>query len=211
MARNFSIWQQIYRLAHHKLVVPIKRSTHPPEHTARAVMVGLFWAMTPLIGVQMYLVFMTWLVARRSPKLEFGLFIGMAWTWVTNVFTMWPIYYVFYITGRVLSGTHDEIPGYENFIQHWRGAFSSGEGFFETLLVQVKVIVEEKGLPLAIGSIPYAILSAWLGYYFSLKYVIRRRAAKNRAARRRIAKRRASKAGADKNRAARPTTPPNIP
>lgn len=149
-------------------------------------MVGLFWAMTPLVGVQMYLVFMTWLIARRSPKLEFGLIIGMAWTWVTNVFTMWPIYYAFYITGRVLLGEHDEIPGYENFIQHWQGALSSGEGFFETLLVQIKVIAHEKGLPLIIGSIPYAFLSAWLGYRYSLKYVIRRRAAnKSRAAKKR--------------------------
>ncbi len=205
MARNFSFWQRVQRLAHHKLVIPIKRSPHPPEHTARAVMVGLFWAMTPLIGVQMYLVFMTWLIARRSPKFEFGLIIGMAWTWVTNVFTMWPIYYVFYITGRVLLGEPDHIPGYENFIQHWQGALSNGDGFFETLVVQVKVIAEEKGLPLMIGSVPYALVSAWLGYRYSLKYVIRRRAAKSRAAKNRAAKKLAAK-----NRPVSPTTPSNL-
>lgn len=184
MARNLSFWQRLARLAHHRLVVPIKRSPHPPEHTARAVMVGLFWAMTPLIGIQMYLVFLTWLVARRSQKLEFGLIISLAWTWVTNVFTMWPIYYVFYVTGRLLLGSPDEMPGYESFIQHWQGAISNGDGFFETLLVHVKLIAHEKGLPLAVGCLPYAVLSAWLGYRWSLQYVIRRRAAKIRARRR---------------------------
>jgi uncharacterized protein (DUF2062 family) len=184
LVRNFSVWQRLQRLARHRLVVPIQRSPHPPEHTARAVMVGLFWAMTPLIGVQMYLVFFTWLIARRSPKMEFGLIISLAWTWVTNVFTMWPIYYAFYITGRVLLGQPDEMPGYDSFIQHWQGALSNGDGFFETLLAQVKLIAHDKGLPLAIGCLPYAFLSAWLGYVFSLKYVIRRRAAKARASRR---------------------------
>jgi len=204
VARDFSFLQRMYRLVQHKLVIPIKRSPHPPEHAARAVAVGLFWAMTPLIGIQMYLVFLTWLVARRRPNWEFGLIIGMAWTWVSNVFTMWPLYYAFYITGRVLLGEQNEIPGYENFIHHWQGALSNGEGFFETLVVQVKVIAQEKGLPLIIGSIPYAILSAWLGYRYSLKYVVRRRAAKRRAIKRRATKNRAAK-----NSAASPTTQSN--
>ncbi len=152
-------------------------------------MVGLFWAMTPLVGVQMYLVFFTWLIVRRSPRLEFALIIGLAWTWVTNVFTMWPIYYAFFITGRILLGQPDEMPGYESFVQNWQGALSDGEGFFETLLAQVKLIAEEKGLPLAVGSLPYAFISAWLGYRWSLKYVIRRR---KYVIKRRLAKRRES-------------------
>lgn len=193
MARDFSFLQRMYRLAQHKLVVPIKRSPHPPEHTARAVAIGLFWAMTPLIGIQMYLVFLTWLVARRRPNWEFGVIIAMAWTWVTNVFTMWPIYYAFYITGRVMLGEQNQIPGYENFIHHWQGALSNGDGFFETLVVQVKVVAQERGLPLIIGSIPYAVVAAWLGYRYSLKYVIRRRAAKRRAIKNRAAKNLAAK------------------
>ena len=116
MSRDFSLWERLSRLARHRLVVPIKRSPHPPEHTARAVMFGVFWAMTPLVGVQMYLVFFTWLACRRSEKLNFSLIIGLAWTWISNVFTMWPLYYVFYVTGKFLLGRLDTASGYEGFV-----------------------------------------------------------------------------------------------
>jgi hypothetical protein len=87
-----SLWQRMVRLTTYRLLIPIKRARHAPEYGARGVMVGMAWAMTPLVGIQMYLVFMTWLIARRLFRWNFSLIIGLAWTWTTNVITLFPIY-----------------------------------------------------------------------------------------------------------------------
>ena len=53
------------RWLRYRFVVPVKRSRHPPQYTARGVAVGLFWAMTPTVGIQMMFVLANWLVVRR--------------------------------------------------------------------------------------------------------------------------------------------------
>ena len=90
------------RLSRLKLLIPLRRSPHAPEYSARGVAVGMFWALTPLVGIQMYLCLMTWLFAKPFKEMQFSLVISFAWTWVTNVFTMFPIYYVFYVTGQII-------------------------------------------------------------------------------------------------------------
>ncbi len=163
MRRQFSFIQRLSRLVHFKLIVPLKRSPHPPEYAARAVMVGLFWAFTPLIGIQMYLVLMTWLVARRFQRLDFNLLIGAAWTWATNIFTMWPTYYLFYLTGKLLTGELQGARGYGHFVDKWRAVLAEHDGVIETLY----------------ASVPWAIGAAWFGYWFTLRYVHRRRRARS--------------------------------
>jgi uncharacterized protein (DUF2062 family) len=196
--RQFSLMQRVSRLLHFKLIVPLKRSPHPPEYTARAVMVGLFWAFTPLVGVQMYLVLMTWLVARRSNRFDFNLLIAAAWTWVTNIFTMWPTYYVFYLTGKALTGQIHAARGYQHFIDKWQSLLAEHEGFVQTLYASIAMIAHDQGLPMLIGSVPWAIAAAWVGYRCTLGYVHRRR--RRRSARRHALwlKRAAAKAAAKK-------------
>ena len=163
-------------------MVPLKRSRHSPEHSARAVAVGLFWAFTPLVGVQMYLVFLTWLIARRSPRLEFGLIIGLAWTWVTNVFTMWPVYYAFFVTGQFLLWRREGTNGYEGFVSRWESVVASNDGFLETIYASTKLIAHDQGLAMMVGCVPYAFASAWLGYYCTLQFMRRRRRGRRRTA-----------------------------
>ncbi|MDS4071718.1 MAG: DUF2062 domain-containing protein, partial [Defluviicoccus sp.] len=103
MRKNIGAWRRLGRLIHLRLIVPLKRSRHSPEFTARGTAIGLFWAFTPLVGIQMHLVFLTWLCMRPT-RWRFNLLVGVAWTWVTNVLTMWPCYYVFYVTGRLMLG-----------------------------------------------------------------------------------------------------------
>lgn len=198
MRRQFSFIQRLSRLVHFKLIVPLKRSPHPPEYTARAVMVGLFWAFTPLIGIQMYLVLMTWLVARRFQRLDFSLLIGAAWTWVTNIFTMWPTYYLFYLTGKLLTGELQGARGYGHFVDKWRVLLAEHEGVIETLYASIAFIAHDQGVPMLIGCVPWAIGTAWAGYWCTLRYVHRRRRA--RSARRHAVwlKRAAAKAGEKK-------------
>ena len=89
---NTSLIRRFGRLLYLKLIVPLKRSKHPVSYTARGVLVGMMWAMTPLVGIQMTTVWFTWITAKFLFKWDFSLPVALAWTWVTNVFTMFPIY-----------------------------------------------------------------------------------------------------------------------
>ncbi len=169
--------QRLKRLTHLKLVVPMLRSQHPPEHTARAVMFGLFWAFTPLIGIQMYLVGLTWALCRWHHRFSFSLLIALAWTWVTNVFTMLPIYYVFYIVGQTMLGNLGGAAGYDKFVAAWQAALDA-EGVVGPLIAYAEVVATEQAVPLVLGSIPFSLGGAWLGYRWSLRYVIQRRKAR---------------------------------
>lgn len=162
---------KLNRLVHFKLVIPLMRSPHPPEYTARGVMVGLFWAMTPLFGIQMILVFLSWLVARRKPGWDFNLLVGVAWTWSTNVFTLIPTYYLYYVTGKFLLGQHEAITAYDRFARAWEAALEA-EGYILPLLTYAKAIAAGHGVPIVVGSIPYCIVFTWLGYRWSLKFIV---------------------------------------
>ena len=57
--RHHGIWTGLPRLIRYRLIVPLKRSRHAPEHLARGSLIGLIWAFTPSIGVRMSLVVLT--------------------------------------------------------------------------------------------------------------------------------------------------------
>lgn len=168
-------WEGLVRLTRLKLIVPLKRSHHTAEYTARGVAIGLFWAFTPLVGIQMYLCLMTWLAFKPMKSWDFNLVVACAWTWTTNVFTMFPVYYVFYITGQLMRGNWDDISGYGTFLSSWDAAFTDNAGFWQATGELVALLAKELGIAMAIGCIPYAIGTAWIGYVLSLRYVERRR------------------------------------
>lgn len=162
------------RLTQYKLIVPIKRSKHPPEYTARGVAMGIGWAMTPLVGIQMYLVLMCWLVCRKLFKWDFSLLVGCAWTWVNNVLTMLPLYYAFYVTGQLMLGNWGELSGYESFVRLFSQTFDERLGLWETMQQYIVAVLKDWGLAMAVGSLPWAIGSAWLSYRWSLAFARRR-------------------------------------
>ncbi|WP_170294748.1 DUF2062 domain-containing protein [Roseospira navarrensis] len=172
----------------YKLVIPLMRSRHAPEHTARGVMIGLMWAMTPLVGIQMMMVAVTWFLTNRLFSWNFSLVLSLAWTWVTNAFTILPFYYGYYVTGQVLLGHWDDITGFETFVGLWEGTFGADMGFWAALWAYLVDIVAGWGLPLVVGSVPWVLLTGFFGYRISLR-VSRRHHAK-RAARREATERR---------------------
>jgi uncharacterized protein (DUF2062 family) len=190
--RSFGWWRQGTRLARYRLVIPVLRSRHAPEHTARGVMVGLMWAMTPLVGIQMMLVLATWFVASRLFSWNFSLMLGLAWTWVTNAVTILPFYYAYYVTGQVMLGHWDDLTGFETFAALWTGTFTADIGFWDALTAYAVEVVAGWGLPLVVGSLPWVVVSGAGGYWVSL-----------RISRRRQAVRAARKAEAERRRAAR--------
>lgn len=180
-------WERLRRNFRYRLVIPLQRSVHPPEHSARGVAVGLAWGLTPTVGVQMLFVFATWVITRRLLKWDFSLILAMAWTWTTNVITLVPCYYLFYLTGQIMLGRFDDLSGYGEFARLLDSHVVNDPslGVLETIWAQTVMIFEGWGLPMVIGCLPWAIVGTWAGYVWSLRFIIRHRAnkAKRRAAR----------------------------
>lgn len=171
--RKRGVFKTIVSLVRVKLIAPMIRSKNPPEVTARGAMIGMAWAMTPLVGVQMYLVFMTWLFTKRFFKWDFSLPVGLAWTWITNVFTMPPFYYTFYVTGKIMMGEFAERTTYAKFYNLIKTVLAEN-GMIEALKAMGAVLIKDWGFAMMIGSVPWIIIGSWGAYKWTLWYIRRR-------------------------------------
>lgn len=181
-----TLFGRTMRLLHLKLVVPLKRSEQPAEYTARGVMVGMMWAMTPLVGIQMTTVFITWVVLTKIFKWNFSLPVALAYTWVTNVFTMWPVYYVFYVTGKLMMGDMD-INAFSSFVEIGRQAFDIDISFwqvFKAIMLFLGLLMKDWGLAMGLGCLPWALFSGWISYRLAIKWLNRNKNKKAKAAER---------------------------
>jgi uncharacterized protein (DUF2062 family) len=181
---TFSRWQRFKRACRFRLVVPLKRSVHSPQHVARGVGVGIAWALTPTVGIQMVFCFATWVVTRRLFNWDFSLIISLAWTWLTNVLTLVPSYYLFFVTGQMMLGRFDDLSGYNEFASIWGKSEvdANAMGYWEGLWAYAVILFEGWGLPMVIGCLPWSALGGWAGYVWSLRFIERHREAKHRRA-----------------------------
>ena len=184
---KFSRWERFKRACRFRLLVPLKRSVHSPEHVARGVSGGVAWALTPTVGIQMGFCFLTWVITRRLFNWDFHLIISMAWTWLTNVVTLVPSYYLFFITGQLMLGRYDDLSGYNEFASSWSKSTVDADsmGYWEGLWAYAVIIFKGWGLPMVIGCLPWSALGAWGSYYWSLRFIQQYRSAKLRRAARR--------------------------
>lgn len=173
--RKRGFFRTLSSLIRVKLVAPMIRSKKPPEITARGSLVGMAWAMTPLVGIQMYLVFLTWLFTRKFFKWDFSLPVGIAWTWVTNVFTIPPIYYGFYVTGKIMMGEFAERTTYAKFYNLLKTVIEE-DGFVEAMKALFAVLIKDWGVAMMIGCIPWMIICSWAVYKWTLWYMRKRQA-----------------------------------
>ena len=144
------------------------RSPHPPAFTARGVANGVFWGMTPTVGLQTIEIVGTWFIARRWMKRDSSLLQAMIWVWINNPVTMLPMYYAFYVTGLWLLGNAELASGYDAFVGLWDTASD------EPWLTRVTTIFGSIGAPLLLGSVPYAVVAAGVSYRWAA-YVVRAR------------------------------------
>ena len=96
--------------------------------------------------------------------------LGIAYTWVTNVFTMIPVYYIFYVTGQIMRGNFNEISGYSHLAGIVRETFIGDLSFIDKWLLLFKILLKDWGVSMAVGCLPWAIVSAIVGYYLTLKF-----------------------------------------
>ena len=179
--RNVRLGAWLRRMVRFRLILPTLRSGHSAEYTARGVCIGVSLAFTPLIGVQMPLVVLIWLAFRQFiPSWNFLLLVALAWTWVTNVVTLIPIYYAFYITGQVILWRWDSLPGFRAFSARMQELTSVETTWIEAFWIAVVRILDSFGLPIFVGSAPYAVALGWLSYRWSLRLIYRLRTRRRR-------------------------------
>jgi len=165
------------RFIRRKLVVPMFSSRRPPEFAARGVLFGVFFAFTPLVGIQLAAIVAFWSFIRTFiPRWDFNLIVAMAWIWVTNVFTLGPIYYGFVLTGQAMLGRWDEPLGYEAFTSRLEALLAArpDASWLEEFWYGTISVLDAFGLPLFLGCVPWAVGLAWVGYFWSLRFVRRR-------------------------------------
>ena len=163
-----SFSEKTKQVVHQKLIEPIIHSKSSTEEKARGVAVGLAWAMTPLVGIQMVTVTLTWLIAKKL-KWSFSLPLALAWTWVTNVITLVPVYYVFYVVGQFLRGKWSELTGYESVSRLIENVFLSEASFWEKTKEFITLFVEDWGISMFLGCIPFIIGGYIVGYRFTIR------------------------------------------
>ena len=167
-ARRRSGVRALLRGLRYRLLIPVLRSTHSPEYTARGVANGVFWGLTPTVGLQTLEITSTWLVARRLLRKDSSLLQAYIWVWVNNPVTMIPMYFLFYLTGVVMLGDLSRASGYDAFLTLWTTAASMPwwDGFL--------AILRAVGAPLFLGAAPYALVGTVLAYRWALALVRRR-------------------------------------
>ena len=164
---------KIGHLIYEKLIEPLIKSRKSAEYKARGVAIGLAWAMTPLVGIQMFLVTFTWAFLKKF-KWHFSLPLALAWTWVTNVVTLVPVYYVFYITGQLIRGNFSDITGYDALKDAIAHIFLSDAPFMEQTKAFCELLFIDWGVSMFVGCVPWIIISALLGYHLTLKFIQKR-------------------------------------
>ena len=166
--RRRSGFRALQRALRYRLLIPVLRSTHSPEYTARGVANGVFWGLTPTVGLQTIEITSTWLVGRALLGKDSSLLQAYIWVWVNNPVTMIPMYFMFYVTGLVMLGDLSSVSSYDAFVVLWtRGiALSWWDGFLAML--------QAIGAPLFLGASPYALVGTLLAYRWALALVRRR-------------------------------------
>ncbi|ABK42868.1 hypothetical protein Mmc1_0342 [Magnetococcus marinus MC-1] len=155
-----------------RLIRPMLQGGHPPEYAARASGIGLAIAMTPTVGVQIAAVMALWAwIKARKPDWDFNPMVAIAWTMVTNVVTLPPIYFMFVVTGRLMMGHWDGLSGYDEYTARIAQVLAPDAGWLESIWIQLHELFTTFGLPLLLGCLPWALICGWAGYFFTLRLV----------------------------------------
>ena len=139
-----------------------------PRYTARGVANGVFWGLTPTVGLQSLEILATWSIGRLLGR-DSSLLQAMIWVWVNNPVTMIPMYYAFYLTGLWLVGQGGSGQGYGAFVDLWTAnaqlAWSA----------RLTGIIRAIGVPIFVGCVPYAVIGAALSYRWAVGAVRKRK------------------------------------
>ena len=130
----------------------MSRSYKNPAYLARSNAIGMGLAFAPFPG-QVPVVLALWMLLRRT-KYRFSLAISVAWTFISNVFTNLPLFYLYYLTGAYFR--QDET------------AFSYAE-LKELFANGIFQAAGEIGVNILYGSLLYMLVFGAFGYYLGIR------------------------------------------
>ncbi|MEO5346991.1 MAG: DUF2062 domain-containing protein [Magnetococcus sp. YQC-9] len=170
-------WWAILRVTvRRQLITPILRGNLDAAYYARASAVGFFFNFTPSVGGQIPLIVALWSLTRLlAPRWDFHLGIACAWTLLTSLPTVPPMYYTFFLTGCLLLGRPEGLNGFQFFVDALNGMQSGGD-WLESLWLDLVQLWDLFGLPLFIGSLPWGFGTGWIAYIWTLRLIERHRA-----------------------------------
>lgn len=180
---HYGWWKRLWRLTYLRMVVPILRARNRPHHTARGVLIGVFVALTSTVGVQIALVSLFWVLFRFfNRRWDFNYLVAVAWTGLTNVVTVAPFYFAFVVTGWLMLGRWDDLESYEQFTQELTASLEVDATWYESFWVYTINLFDQFGLPLFLGSLPWAVMGGIAGYKWTLKLISAYRARRQASA-----------------------------
>lgn len=165
-----SFYERMKRLVHYQLVIPVLRSKHAPEYTARGVGLGFAIGITPTAGLQLILCGLIWLLGRKLFRWDFNVILAMAWTWNSNTFTIPPIYYLCYVTGQLMLGNWHNVLGYETFATAFDRIFDI-DLEWNSVGEVVGYLLTDVFLVMILGCIPWFILTYWMFYRWTMRFM----------------------------------------
>lgn len=155
-------------------IVPLFRAKDSPQRVALAVAIGLFIGMTPTVGVQMAMV----LMAAAIPGLKFNIPIACAAVWISNPFTMIPLYYGMYWLGVVLLNRQEmDFAKFKGILQEFITSIKEGESILKSFwegLVGIFDIGMDIAIPMWVGGIAMGLCLA-IPAYLATMYLYHRR------------------------------------
>lgn len=162
-----------------QVVRPLLISVSPIEEVALGMAIGIFVGMTPTVGIQMWIVFIIWLIAKYLFRIRFDLIVGTAIVWISNPFTMFFLYYAFLSTGlaiySVLGFKGIEL-SFDVFYKQFAAIVNNPDlGFFGVVWESTRFLIIDLGLPMLIGSVCYAVPFSLLSYFLTRKLLLRYR------------------------------------
>ena len=154
-------------LAEH-IVQPLRLARGAPDAIARGAALGTWVALTPTVGIQMFVVGILGIPLRANIP------VAVALVWVSNPVTMVPLYFLYYRLGTLVLAE----PGltYAVLSERLDAAYelARGEGLWAGLMDLFSSLGSEVVWPMAIGSFIMASAFAVLAYHGVLLYARRR-------------------------------------
>lgn len=166
------------------IVVPIMQAHAPPSEIAWGAGIGMFVAMTPTVGIQMYAVTAVWFITRYIFRFNFNLPVGLAMCWISNPITMGPLYYLFLLVGYWIFphlGFSGSIPvtyaDFGNRLSEILAHHSTRKVVRESF----SFLIVELGFPMLVGSVLIALPCAILTFWITILTLHRRKPSSNGA------------------------------
>ena len=158
-------------------IVPLLKAKDSPERLALGAAIGVFVGLTPTVGVQMAMV----ILIAAIPKLKFNVPLACAMVWISNPFTMIPLYYGMYWLGVLLMSRREmHFDQFQTTVQALIDSIKNGTSLLDSAwqgLTGMFSIGLHIAVPMWIGGTVLGIVSAVPAYFIVLRFA-RRRAAR---------------------------------